>query len=75
MRYGTIAMHQANEQRAEVATRLGPIDFAAVARACGAQGVRVADDADFEPALRDALGSNRDHCPAPRPGPALGQSG
>ncbi|MEX2547244.1 MAG: thiamine pyrophosphate-dependent enzyme [Chloroflexota bacterium] len=54
-RYGTIAMHQRNEGRALVATELGPIDFAAVARACGAQGGRVTRDAEFEPALRDAL--------------------
>ncbi len=58
-RYGTIAMHQRNEGRALVATELGPIDFAAVARACGAQGGRVTRDAEFEPALRDALGAGR----------------
>lgn len=58
-RYGTIAMHQADEQRSTVATRLGPIDFAAVARACGADGVRISDNAGFEPALRTALGSPR----------------
>jgi acetolactate synthase-1/2/3 large subunit len=57
-RYGTIAMHQRNEGRALVATDLGPIDFAAVARACGAHGGRVNRDAEFEPALRDALGAN-----------------
>jgi acetolactate synthase-1/2/3 large subunit len=60
-RYGTIAMHQRNEGREMVATELGPIDFAAVARACGAQGGRVTRDAEFEPALRDALGA---HLPA-----------
>jgi acetolactate synthase-1/2/3 large subunit len=59
MRYGTIAMHQGNEGRAQVAVELGPIDFAAVARACGAQGGRVTRDAEFEPALRDALGAGR----------------
>jgi len=58
-RYGTIAMHQRNEGRALVATDLGPIDFVAVARACGAQGERVARDAEFEPALRDALAAGR----------------
>jgi len=58
-RYGTIAMHQRNEGRDLVATELGPIDFAAVARACGAQGGRVARDAEFEPALIDALGAGR----------------
>ncbi|MDP8903835.1 MAG: thiamine pyrophosphate-binding protein [Chloroflexota bacterium] len=54
-RYGTIAMHQRRAGREVVATELGPIDFAAVARACGAIGLRVASDAEFEPALREAL--------------------
>ena len=54
-RYGTIAMHQGNEGRDYVATDLGPIDFTAVARACGALGVHVTRDADFEPALITAL--------------------
>jgi acetolactate synthase-1/2/3 large subunit len=58
-RYGTIAMHQGNEGRDLVATELGPIDFAAVARACGAQGGRVTRDAEFEPALVDAIGAGR----------------
>jgi acetolactate synthase-1/2/3 large subunit len=58
-RYGTIAMHQRNEGRPAVATDLGPIDFAAVARACGAQGGRVTRDVEFEPALRDALTAAR----------------
>ncbi|MEP7159086.1 MAG: thiamine pyrophosphate-dependent enzyme, partial [Chloroflexota bacterium] len=58
-RYGTIAMHQSNEGRANVATDLGAIDFAAVARAMGAQGGRVGRDVEFEPALRDALSAGR----------------
>jgi acetolactate synthase-1/2/3 large subunit len=58
-RFGTIAMHQAREGRNIVATDLGPIDFSAVARACGAQGGRVTRDAELEPALRDALSSDR----------------
>ncbi|MEO6349428.1 MAG: thiamine pyrophosphate-dependent enzyme [Candidatus Limnocylindrales bacterium] len=58
-RYGTIAMHQRNSGRDLVATELGPFDFAAVARAAGAQGGRVTRDAEFEPALRDALAANR----------------
>ncbi|HUG47592.1 MAG TPA: thiamine pyrophosphate-dependent enzyme [Candidatus Limnocylindria bacterium] len=57
--YGTIAMHQQREGRSDVATRLGPIDFSAVARACGAQGGRVTRDSEFEPALRDALAAGR----------------
>ncbi|MFL5675954.1 MAG: thiamine pyrophosphate-binding protein [Chloroflexota bacterium] len=59
-RYGTIRMWQ--EQRGTgvgVASDLGPIDFAAVARACGARGVRVERDAEFEPALRTALAGDR----------------
>ncbi len=39
-------------------TDLGPIDFAAAARACGARGVRVDTDAGFEPALRTALAAS-----------------
>ena len=58
-RYGTISMHQQREGRADVATALGPIDFAALARACGAQGGRVTRDSEFEPALRDALAADR----------------
>ncbi len=59
-RYGTIRMWQ--EQRGSgvgVGTELGPVDFAAIARACGARGVRVDKDAEFEPALRAALASDR----------------
>lgn len=59
-RYGTIRMWQ--EQRGTgvgVGTELGPVDFAAVARACGARGVRVDRDAEFEGALRAALAADR----------------
>ncbi len=58
--YGMIRTYQ--ERRpggAAVATDLGPIDFAAAGRALGARGVRVEDDAGFEPALRQALVSDR----------------
>jgi len=58
-RYGTIAMHQRHEGRALVATDLGPIDFAAVARATGAHGELVTRDAEIEPALLDALSAGR----------------
>jgi acetolactate synthase-1/2/3 large subunit len=58
-RYGTIAMHQESQSYDTVATDLGPLDFATVARACGAQGGRVTRDAEFEPALRDALSAGR----------------
>ncbi len=59
-RYGTIRMWQ--DRRGTgigVGTDLGPIDFAAIARACGARGIRVERDADFEPALRAALAADR----------------
>jgi acetolactate synthase-1/2/3 large subunit len=59
-RYGTIRMWQ--ERRGTgvgVGTELGPVDFAAIARACGARGVRVEKDADFEAALRAALAADR----------------
>lgn len=58
-RYGMIRDHQ--ERRGSPTspgTDLGPLDFAAVARACGARGVRVDTDAAFEPALRTALAAS-----------------
>jgi acetolactate synthase-1/2/3 large subunit len=59
-RYGMIRTYQDRRPgSAAVATDLGPIDFAAAARALGARGVRVEDDAAFEPALRQALVSDR----------------
>jgi acetolactate synthase I/II/III large subunit len=59
-RFGTI--WRAQEERAAGAglgTRLGSIDFAAVATACGALGFSVANDEEFEPALRQAIESGR----------------
>ena len=59
-RYGMIRTYQDRRPgAAAVATDLGPIDFAAAARAMGARGIRVDDDAGFEPALRQALVSDR----------------
>jgi acetolactate synthase I/II/III large subunit len=59
-RYGTIRMHQDRRGGGQgIATDLGPVDFAAIARACGARGIRVDKDADFEPALRQALAVDR----------------
>ncbi len=59
-RYGTIRMWQDRRGTGVgVATELGPVDFAAIARACGARGVQVERDADFEPALRGALAADR----------------
>jgi acetolactate synthase-1/2/3 large subunit len=54
-RYGTIRAHQERRGKGTVGTDLGPIDFAAVAQAFGARGVRVERDDEFAPALRDAL--------------------
>ncbi len=57
--YGMIRSYQDRRPAAPLATDLGPIDFAAVARACGARGVRVETDDAFEPALRQALAEDR----------------
>jgi acetolactate synthase-1/2/3 large subunit len=59
-RYGMIRTYQdRREGESAPATDLGPIDFAAAGRALGARGVRVEEDAAFEPALRQALVSDR----------------
>src|SRR5918994_5442836 len=59
-RYGTIRMWQARRGSGEgVATELGSVDFAAIARGLGARGVRAERDADVEPALRQALAEGR----------------
>ncbi len=58
-RYGMIRDHQ--ERRGSPTspgTDLGPVDFAAAARACGARGVRVETDAAFEAVLRTALAAS-----------------
>lgn len=57
--YGTIRMYQDRAGLAPTGTTLGPIDFAAVARAAGALGFTVEDDAAFEPALREALAARQ----------------
>ncbi len=59
-RYGMIRSYQDRRHDGGIAaTDLGPVDFAAAARALGARGVHVADDAAFEPALRQALIADR----------------
>jgi acetolactate synthase-1/2/3 large subunit len=59
-RYGTIRMWQDRRGTGQgVATELGPVDFAAIARACGARGTSVERDDEFEPALRQALVADR----------------
>ena len=58
-RYGTIRMHQDLRGSGQgIATDLGPIDFAAAARAFGARGTTVSADSQFEPALRQALAAD-----------------
>jgi acetolactate synthase-1/2/3 large subunit len=61
-RYGTIRMYQDRRTAgggAAIATDLGPVDFAAIARACGARGIRVETNAAFEVALRQAIANDR----------------
>jgi len=63
-RYGMIRTYQDRRPDGDstaigIGTDLGPIDFAGAARALGARGTRVEDDAAFEPALRQALVSDR----------------
>lgn len=58
-RYGTISMHQEREGRQVTGTLLGPIDFAAAARAFGADGHTVERDDELPDVLRDALASGR----------------
>jgi acetolactate synthase-1/2/3 large subunit len=58
-RFGTIRVRQEGRGTGVgAATELGPVDFAAIARGLGAHGVRVADDAAFEPALHAALAAD-----------------
>ena len=60
-RYGTIRMHQDRRggTGGAIATDLGPVDFAAIARACGARGIRVETDAAFDQAVRQAIANDR----------------
>jgi acetolactate synthase-1/2/3 large subunit len=58
-RYGSIRDQQVRRGLDAAATELGPVDWAMVAEGYGAIGVRVETDEDFEPALREALGSRR----------------
>jgi acetolactate synthase I/II/III large subunit len=58
-RYGMIRAYQDRQgSPTSPGTDLGPVDFAAVARACGARGIRVETSAAFEPALRTALAAS-----------------
>jgi acetolactate synthase-1/2/3 large subunit len=54
--YGTIRMHQEREHPGRpIATTLGPVDFAAFARALGANGISVRDEQEFGPAVAEAV--------------------
>jgi acetolactate synthase-1/2/3 large subunit len=56
--YGTIRMHQEQMHPGRVvATTLGPIEFAAVADAMGAHGMRVESNDGVRPTLAQALES------------------
>jgi acetolactate synthase-1/2/3 large subunit len=56
--YGTIRAYQERRHPGRVmATDLGPVDFAAIAEACGARAIRVRHDAQVAPALADAFGA------------------
>jgi len=58
--YGTIRMHQRHDYPGTpVGTTLGPVDVAAFARALGADGTTVRDDAEFPAAFAEALASGR----------------
>jgi acetolactate synthase I/II/III large subunit len=58
--YGTIRMHQQREHPGrQIATALGAVDFAGLARSLGAQGVTIRDEKEFGPALSDALRADR----------------
>ncbi len=59
-RYGMIRAHQERRRPGQgIATDLGPIDFAAVARGLGAEGACVERDEDFGRALETALAARR----------------
>jgi len=59
-RFGMIRAYQdRREGGSTVGTDLGPVDFAAAARALGARAATVPEDGAFEPALRQALVADR----------------
>jgi acetolactate synthase-1/2/3 large subunit len=58
-RYGTTALEQDRAGLPVTTSELGPIDIAAIARAQGALGFTIDEDAGFEPALREAIAARR----------------
>jgi acetolactate synthase-1/2/3 large subunit len=58
--YGTIRMHQEKDHPGRpIGTRLGPVDFAALAESLGARGMTITDNADVGEAIDDAARSDR----------------
>jgi acetolactate synthase I/II/III large subunit len=53
--HGTIAMHQARDVGRTAGSEIGAVDLAGFARSLGAEGFTVADPADLEGALREAV--------------------
>jgi hypothetical protein len=53
--HGTIAMHQARDTGRTAGSEIGAVDLAGFARSLGAEGFTVADPADLEGALREAV--------------------
>jgi acetolactate synthase-1/2/3 large subunit len=57
--YGTIRMHQEKDHPGRpIGTRLGAVDFAGLARALGARGATVTDNAEVGDAIDDAVASD-----------------
>ncbi len=54
-RYGMIRDHQVRGGHGTVATDLGPVDFASVARGLGARGITVSRDEDLAAAFAEAV--------------------
>ncbi len=58
--YGTIRMHQEKDHPGRpIGTRLGAVDFAALAESLGARGVALTDNAEVADAIDDAASSDR----------------
>ena len=58
--YGVIERHQRSlYPESAAASRLGPVDFATVARGLGAEGYQVADNDEFDAVFPEALAADR----------------
>ena len=58
--FGQTTMQQSNLYGHTYGTTFASPDFAAIARACGAEGTRVTDPRDVEPALRQGLAATKE---------------